>query len=38
MAPLPLFHVGGLFIGLGCGLAAGIALVIAGPAGARDPA
>jgi fatty-acyl-CoA synthase len=38
MVPLPLFHVGGLFVGVGCGLAAGIALVIAGPAGARDPA
>jgi fatty-acyl-CoA synthase len=38
MIPLPLFHVGGLFVGVGACLSAGAALVIAGPAGARDPA
>src|SRR6266436_4694862 len=35
---LPLFHVGGLFVGLGAALSAGATFVIAGPAGARDPA
>ena len=38
MIPLPLFHVGGLFVGVGACLSAGTAFVIAGPAGARDPA
>jgi fatty-acyl-CoA synthase len=35
---LPLFHVGGLFVGVGASLAAGATTVIPGPAGARDPA
>jgi fatty-acyl-CoA synthase len=35
---LPLFHVGGLFVGLGAALSAGATFVIPGPAGARDPA
>jgi fatty-acyl-CoA synthase len=35
---LPLFHVGGLFVGTGAALAGGSVLVIPGPAGARDPA
>jgi fatty-acyl-CoA synthase len=35
---LPLFHVGGLFVGLGAALSAGATFVVAGPAGARDPA
>src|SRR5437879_3382659 len=35
---LPLFHVGGLYVGLGAALSAGATFVIAGPAGARDPA
>jgi fatty-acyl-CoA synthase len=38
MVPLPLFHVGGLFVCVGSCLASGTTLVIAGPAGARDPA
>jgi fatty-acyl-CoA synthase len=38
MIPLPLFHVGGLFVGVGASLCAGAAFVIPGPAGARDPA
>jgi fatty-acyl-CoA synthase len=38
MVPLPLFHVGGLFVCVGSCLAGGTAIVIAGPAGARDPA
>jgi fatty-acyl-CoA synthase len=38
MIPLPLFHVGGLFVGVGACLSAGAALIIPGPAGARDPA
>jgi fatty-acyl-CoA synthase len=38
IVPLPLFHVGGLFVGMGTCLASGATLVIAGPAGARDPA
>src|ERR1700736_4496988 len=38
MIPLPLFHVGGLFVGVGACLSAGTTIVIAGPAGARDPA
>ena len=38
MIPLPLFHVGGLFVGVGASLSAGTAFVIPGPAGARDPA
>jgi fatty-acyl-CoA synthase len=39
LAALPLFHVGGLVVNAISGLAApGTALVIAGPAGARDPA
>ncbi len=37
MVALPLFHVGGLFVGLGAGLSAGSTLVIPSPAGARDP-
>lgn len=35
---LPLFHVGGLFVGVGACLAAGATIVIPGPLGARDPA
>jgi fatty-acyl-CoA synthase len=35
---LPLFHVGGLFVGVGAALSAGATTVIPGPAGARDPA
>jgi fatty-acyl-CoA synthase len=35
---LPLFHVGGLFVGLAPALSAGATFVISGPAGARDPA
>ena len=38
MIPLPLFHVGGLFVGVGACLSAGATTVIGGPAGARDPA
>ena len=38
MIPLPLFHVGGLFVGVGAILSAGATNVIGGPAGARDPA
>ena len=38
MIPLPLFHVGGLFVGVGASLSAGTTFVIPGPAGARDPA
>src|SRR5882757_7970639 len=35
---LPLFHVGGLFVGLAAALSAGATFVISGPGGARDPA
>jgi fatty-acyl-CoA synthase len=35
---LPLFHVGGLFVGLAATLSVGATFVIPGPAGARDPA
>jgi fatty-acyl-CoA synthase len=38
MISLPLFHVGGLFVGVGACLSAGTTVVIPGPAGARDPA
>ena len=38
MISLPLFHVGGLFVGVGACLSAGTTIVIPGPAGARDPA
>jgi fatty-acyl-CoA synthase len=38
MIPLPLFHVGGLFVGVGASLSASATNVIGGPAGARDPA
>jgi fatty-acyl-CoA synthase len=38
MISLPLFHVGGLFVGVGACLSAGVTIVIPGPAGARDPA
>jgi fatty-acyl-CoA synthase len=38
MISLPLFHVGGLFVGVGAALSAGTTIVIPGPAGARDPA
>ena len=38
MVALPLFHVGGLFVGVGAALSAGASIVIPGPAGARDPA
>ena len=38
MISLPLFHVGGLFVGVGGCLSAGTTIVIPGPAGARDPA
>ena len=37
LVALPLFHVGGLFVGLGGALSAGAAIVIPSPAGARDP-
>jgi fatty-acyl-CoA synthase len=37
MIALPLFHVGGLFVGVGATLSAGATVVIPGPAGARDP-
>ena len=35
---LPLFHVGGLFVGVGACMSAGTTIFIPGPAGARDPA
>jgi fatty-acyl-CoA synthase len=35
---LPLFHVGGLFVGVGASMSAGATIFIPGPAGARDPA
>jgi fatty-acyl-CoA synthase len=38
MVSLPLFHVGGLFVGVGACMSAGATIVIPGPAGARDPA
>ena len=38
MIPLPLFHVGGLFVGVGACLSVGATFFIPGPAGARDPA
>lgn len=38
MIALPLFHVGGLFVGVGACLSAGTTIFIPGPAGARDPA
>ena len=38
MISLPLFHVGGLFVGVGACMSAGVTIVIPGPAGARDPA
>ena len=38
MIALPLFHVGGLFVGVGACMSAGTTIVIPGPAGARDPA
>jgi fatty-acyl-CoA synthase len=38
MIALPLFHVGGLFVGVGACLSAGATMVVPGPAGARDPA
>jgi len=38
MIPLPLFHVGGLFVGVGACLSATATFLIPGPAGARDPA
>jgi fatty-acyl-CoA synthase len=38
MVALPLFHVGGLFVGVGAALSAGTTIFIPGPAGARDPA
>lgn len=38
MISLPLFHVGGLFVGVGACMSAGTTIVIPGPAGARDPA
>ncbi len=37
MDALPLFHVGGLFVGVGAGLAAGATVFFPSPAGARDP-
>lgn len=37
MNALPLFHVGGLFVGCGAAFAAGATIVIPSPAGARDP-
>ena len=38
MIALPLFHVGGLFVGVGAAMSVGSTVVIPGPAGARDPA
>jgi fatty-acyl-CoA synthase len=38
MISLPLFHVGGLFVGVGACMSIGNTIVIPGPAGARDPA
>jgi fatty-acyl-CoA synthase len=38
MIPLPLFHVGGLFVGVGACLSASATFLIPSPAGARDPA
>jgi len=38
MVSLPLFHVGGLFVGVGACMSGGATIVIPGPAGARDPA
>jgi fatty-acyl-CoA synthase len=38
MIPLPLFHVGGLFVGVGACLSASATFLIPGAAGARDPA
>lgn len=38
MISLPLFHVGGLFVGIAGAFSAGSTAVIPGPAGARDPA
>ena len=38
MISLPLFHVGGLFVGVGACMSVGCTIVIPGPAGARDPA
>jgi fatty-acyl-CoA synthase len=38
MIALPLFHVGGLFVGVGGAFSAGATVMIPGPAGARDPA
>ena len=35
---LPLFHVGGLFVGTSAALSAGATIVVPSPAGARDPA
>jgi len=38
MVSLPLFHVGGLFVGVGACMSGCATIVIPGPAGARDPA
>jgi fatty-acyl-CoA synthase len=38
MIALPLFHVGGLFVGVGGAFSVGATVMIPGPAGARDPA
>jgi fatty-acyl-CoA synthase len=38
MVALPLFHVGGLIVGVAAAMSAGATIVIPGPAGARDPA
>jgi len=38
LVSLPLFHVGGLFVGVGACMSTGATIVIPGPAGARDPA
>ena len=38
MISLLLFHVGGLFVGVGACMSVGCTIVIPGPAGARDPA
>jgi fatty-acyl-CoA synthase len=35
---LPLFHVGGLIVGVSASLSSGATIVLPGPAGARDPA
>jgi len=38
MVALPLFHVGGLFVGVGAAFSVGATVMVPGPLGARDPA